>query len=268
MASPCVASSKLALPSVLQSLFRAEFASELRSQDSFYNRARPLSLRRASLPSRGFQSKRAITTSLPRSQEFQSEQPPSSSTEPSSATDNSSPSQFDHVVESALEDKVKHSENSKRRTESSRTPPDTKSKSQKPPSMLQQLQQSQQKKKKREGWQIQKDALKGKFKEGWNPTKKLSPDALDGIRHLHAMAPDRFTTPVLAEQFKVSPEAVRRILKSKWKASETEMDDRRKRWEKRHDRIWSQMAELGLRPKRKRTQEIDDSKVLYEDDGS
>ena len=45
------------------------------------------------------------------------------------------------------------------------------------------------------------------------------------------------------------------------------MDDRRKRWEKRHDRIWSQMAELGLRPKRKRTQEIDDSKVLYEDDG-
>lgn len=266
MASLCAASSKLALPSVLRSLFRAEFASEVRPQVSFYNRARVLSLRRASLSPRDFQSKRTITTSISRSQESQSEQPPSS-TEPSSATDNSSPSQFEHVAETAPEDNSKHTGKSQRRTESSRAPPDAKSKSQRPPSMLQQLQQSQQKKKKREGWQIQKDALKGKFKEGWNPTKKLSPDALDGIRHLHAMAPDRFTTPVLAEQFKVSPEAVRRILKSKWKASESEMDDRRKRWEKRHDRIWSQMAELGLRPKRKRTQEIDDSKVLYEDDG-
>lgn len=267
MSSPCIASSKLALPSVLRSLFRAEFASKVRPQDSFYNRAKVLSLRRAFVPSQSFQSKRTITTSLSRSQGFQSEQPPSSSTEPSSATDNSSPSQFDHVVESAPEDKAKHAEKSQGRTKSSRAP-DTKSKSQKPPGMLQQLQQSQQKKKKREGWQIQKDALKGKFKDGWNPTKKLSPDALDGIRHLHAMAPDRFTTSVLAGQFKVSPEAVRRILKSKWKASETEMDDRRKRWEKRHDRIWSQMAELGLRPKKKRTQEIDDSKVLYGDDGS
>jgi len=267
MASPCIASSKLALPSVLRSIFRAEFASELRPQYSSYNQARLLSLRPAHLPYRGFQSKRTITTSRSQSQEVQSEQPPSSSTEPSTATDNSDPSQFDHIVEGTPEDKIKHAEKSQSRTKSSRNPPDAKSKNQKPPRMLQQLQQSQQKKK-REGWQIQKDALKSKFKDGWNPTKKLSPDALDGIRHLHAMAPDRFTTPVLAEQFKVSPEAVRRILKSKWKASESEMENRRKRWEKRHDRIWSQMAELGLRPKKKRTQEIDDFNVLYEDSGS
>lgn len=268
MASPCVTCSKLALPSVLQSIFRAEFASELRPQDSFYNQARLLSLRRAHLPYRSFQIKRTFATSLPRSQEVQSEQPPSPSIEPSTVTDNSSPSQFDHIVEGTPGDKIKHTGKSQTRTDPSRNPPDAKSKNQKSPRMLQQLQQSQQKKKKREGWQIQKDALKSKFKEGWNPTKKLSPDALDGMRHLHAMAPDRFTTPVLAEQFKVSPEAVRRILKSKWKASESEMEDRRKRWEKRHDRIWSQMAELGLRPKRKRTQEIDDSRVLYEDSGS
>ncbi|KAL1992779.1 hypothetical protein VTN49DRAFT_3535 [Thermomyces lanuginosus] len=105
-------------------------------------------------------------------------------------------------------------------------------------------------KKKKEPWQIQKEALKRKFKEGWNPPKKLSPDAMEGIRHLHAMNPEQFTTPVLAEQFKVSPEAIRRILKSKWRPSEEEMEDRRRRWEKRQWRIWDHMAELGLRPKR------------------
>ncbi|RAL17748.1 mitochondrial ribosome assembly protein RRG9, partial [Aspergillus homomorphus CBS 101889] len=116
--------------------------------------------------------------------------------------------------------------------------------------------------KKKEDWQVQKDALKNKFKEGWNPPKKLSPDAMEGIRHLHQMAPDRFTTPVLAEQFKVSPEAIRRILKSKWRASDKEMEDRRKRWERRHDRIWAHMAELGLRPSKKETQKYQDSHVL------
>lgn len=122
-----------------------------------------------------------------------------------------------------------------------------------------------QKKPKREPWQVQKDALKAKFKDGWNPQKKLSPDAVDGIRQLHALKPNDFTTPVLADQFKISPEAVRRILKSRWRPTESEMDDRRRRWEKRHDKIWSQMAELGLRPKRKRTHTVDDANVLYED---
>ncbi len=136
MASPCIASSKLALPSVLRSIFRAEFASELRPQYSSYNQARLLSLRPAHLPYRGFQSKRTITTSRSQSQEVQSEQPPSSSTEPSTATDNSDPSQFDHIVEGTPEDKIKHAEKSQSRTKSSRNPPDAKSKNQKPPRML------------------------------------------------------------------------------------------------------------------------------------
>ncbi|KAF9893721.1 Required for respiratory growth protein 9 mitochondrial [Aspergillus nanangensis] len=119
-------------------------------------------------------------------------------------------------------------------------------------------------KKKKEGWQIQKAALKDKFEEGWNPPKKLSPDAMDGIRHLHSIAPDRFTTPVLAEQFQVSPEAIRRILKSKWRPSEEEVEDRRQRWEKRHDRIWGHLSELGLRPPTKRTKEFSGSSILYE----
>lgn len=33
---------------------------------------------------------------------------------------------------------------------------------------------------------------------------------------LHSHSPETFTTPVLAERFKISPEAVRRILKSRW----------------------------------------------------
>jgi hypothetical protein len=119
-------------------------------------------------------------------------------------------------------------------------------------------------KKKKEHWQIQKAALKNKFKEGWNPSKKLSPDALDGIRHLHAVAPDKFTTSVLAEQFQISPEAIRRILKSKWRPSEAEMEDRRKRWDKRHDRIWSHLSELGLRPRTKRSEAFTDANVLYD----
>lgn len=117
--------------------------------------------------------------------------------------------------------------------------------------------------KKLEHWQVQKGALEKKFPDGWNPAKKLSPDAMDGIRHLHSSAPERFTTTFLADEFKVSPEAIRRILKSKWRPSEAEMDSRQQRWERRHDRIWSQMAELGLRPSTKDTQPLSDANKLY-----
>jgi hypothetical protein len=105
----------------------------------------------------------------------------------------------------------------------------------------------------REHWQTQKAALKEKFGEqGWNPRKKLSPDTIEGIRALHEQFPDKYTTPVLAEQFKVSPEAIRRMLKSKWRASPQKMEERRVRWAKRHDRIWDAQAEMGLRPARKK----------------
>ena len=104
----------------------------------------------------------------------------------------------------------------------------------------------------REDWQIQKEALKQKFgSDGWNPRKRLSPDALEGIRSLHAQYPDTYTTPVLAEYFKVSSEAIRRILRSKWKPNEDEEEDRRRRWDKRGESIWSSMVELGIKPPKK-----------------
>ncbi|KAF2664027.1 hypothetical protein BT63DRAFT_361921, partial [Microthyrium microscopicum] len=59
--------------------------------------------------------------------------------------------------------------------------------------------------------------------EKWNPKgKKLSPDTMDGIRALHAQYPTHFTTPVLAKHFEITPEAIRRILKSRWTPSAKE----------------------------------------------
>ena len=104
----------------------------------------------------------------------------------------------------------------------------------------------------RKPWQTQKTALSKKFgSTGWLPRKRLSPDTLDGIRALHAQNQDKFTTPVLAGHFKVSPEAIRRILKSKWRPKDQEEQRRRRRWEKRGESIWSQMVEMGIKPPRK-----------------
>lgn len=104
----------------------------------------------------------------------------------------------------------------------------------------------------REPWQTQKKALSEKFgPTGWLPRKRLSPDALEGIRALHAQYPDKFTTPILADQFKVSPEAIRRILKSKWRPKDEEEEKRRRRWESRGENIWSQMVEMGIKPPKK-----------------
>ena len=104
----------------------------------------------------------------------------------------------------------------------------------------------------RPAWAVQKEALKEKLGgEAWNPRKKLSPDTMEGIRHLHSTQPDKFTTPVLAEHFKVSPEAIRRILKSKWRPSDEEYEARMERWNKRGERIWSNLVEMGIKPPKK-----------------
>ncbi|KAI0203089.1 hypothetical protein F4808DRAFT_418992 [Astrocystis sublimbata] len=103
----------------------------------------------------------------------------------------------------------------------------------------------------RENWQIQKAALKEKFPEGWNPRKKLSPDALDGIRALHMQYPEQYTASVLSQQFQVSPEAIRRILRAKWTPTAEEEEARQERWFQRGKTIWSHMAALGKKPPRK-----------------
>lgn len=101
-------------------------------------------------------------------------------------------------------------------------------------------------------WQVQKQALAEKFgSSGWAPRKRLSPDALEGIRSLHLQFPEKFTTPVLANHFQISPEAIRRILKSKWRPKGNEEAERRERWNKRGESIWRQMVEIGIKPPKK-----------------
>ncbi|KFY27223.1 hypothetical protein V493_03625 [Pseudogymnoascus sp. VKM F-4281 (FW-2241)] len=100
-------------------------------------------------------------------------------------------------------------------------------------------------------WQSQKAALQEKFSEGWAPRKRLSPDALAGIRAINTQFPDQYTVPVLAAKFEVSPEAIRRILKGNWRPDEEEEEDRKRRWYKRGQQVWTRYAELGLKPPRK-----------------
>ncbi|KXT06486.1 hypothetical protein AC578_5989 [Pseudocercospora eumusae] len=101
-------------------------------------------------------------------------------------------------------------------------------------------------------WKVEKHALQKKFGEiGWQPRKRLSPDSLEGIRALHASDPATYTTAVLAANFEVSPESIRRILKSKWKPSEEQRAARMERWEKRGVKKWEDMAKQGMKPPKK-----------------
>lgn len=95
-------------------------------------------------------------------------------------------------------------------------------------------------------WMKQKAGLSRKFgDEGWNPLKKLSPDAMEGIRTLHAEDPEQFHVRKLADLFEVSAEAIRRILKSKWRPKEEESEDRLRRWESRGKAIFDKQVEEG-----------------------
>jgi hypothetical protein len=103
-------------------------------------------------------------------------------------------------------------------------------------------------------WRRQKAALKRILDgQAWNPTrKKLSPDTMDGIRAMHQAYPETLTTPVLAKHFEISPEAIRRILKSKWKPTEEEEEKRMARWEKRGKEVWERLVrEKGYKPPKK-----------------
>ena len=105
---------------------------------------------------------------------------------------------------------------------------------------------------KREDWQVQKSANLSKFGDAvWQPRKRLSPDTLEGIRALHASDPVLYSTETLSNQFEVSAENIRRILKSKWRPNDEERDERSARWERRGVRKWTEMAELGERPPRR-----------------
>lgn len=96
-------------------------------------------------------------------------------------------------------------------------------------------------------WQIQKIALSRKFPDGWSPTTKLSHEAQHGLRLLHASDPERFSIDVLSRRFHISPESVRRVLKSRWRPSEEEaarQNARAKRAEAARSREHEEMQAL------------------------
>ena len=64
-----------------------------------------------------------------------------------------------------------------------------------------------------------RETLRKTFPEGWAPPRKLSREAMETLRQLQRMDPQTFSTPMLADRFKISPEAVRRILRSRWQPS-------------------------------------------------
>ncbi|KAJ5123876.1 uncharacterized protein N7515_007701 [Penicillium bovifimosum] len=289
MPTACAASSRLALPAVLRNVFRSQFAGKLGASPMITYRHSPAS---GPLISSGSQLKRTFA-SMPHLRDLQNIQADnavpghSASIDPTDATEPSKHASTRVKMDKPRAEKSGWSSHkrqpNRRREDSERTGRsdrerrlfrnESRREAKKDPLRKAELDKINQAKEdaarsgntRPETWKVQKEALKEKFPTGWSPIKKLSPDALDGIRTLHAKAPEKFTTPVLAEEFGVSPEAIRRILKSKWRPSEDEMEHRRKRWETRHDRIWGRMAELGLRPSTDRTRPVSDYHVLYED---
>ncbi|KAL4867722.1 hypothetical protein BDV12DRAFT_170958 [Aspergillus spectabilis] len=249
MPSICPTSARISLPNVLRTLFSSEFATRSRV-------SRPLN--RLFIPQRSLRNARTITTMPIDSIPITSLSPPSSQTpthNESSATIDSSSAPYQELTNETSAESATNSARSSSSRQLKTKPKSSTEKSATDRDIKKTAKKSKKddgpEQKKRESWGIQKEALKKKFPGGWSPTRKLSPDAIEGLRHLHSMAPDQFTTSVLAQEFKVSPEAIRRILKSKWRPSGTVLEDRRKRWERREERIWSHMSELGLRPHRK-----------------
>jgi len=75
-----------------------------------------------------------------------------------------------------------------------------------------------------------------RLRESESSIDRYSPSFLH-IRVLIFLQRPQFTVRQLADFFRVSPEAISRILKSKWRPSPREQEDREKRWNRRNQRI-------------------------------
>ncbi|KAI9299157.1 hypothetical protein K502DRAFT_361692 [Neoconidiobolus thromboides FSU 785] len=84
-------------------------------------------------------------------------------------------------------------------------------------------------------WKLRKQEINKKFGgEQWNPTKRISRTAMERIRFLAKELPHDWPLLKISEEFKIAPEAVRRILKSKFQPSQSVIEHQEnKRREKR-----------------------------------
>ncbi|KAF3284932.1 Required for respiratory growth protein 9 mitochondrial [Orbilia oligospora] len=100
-------------------------------------------------------------------------------------------------------------------------------------------------------WKIHMDSVKSKLKgEKWNPFGRLSPAAVATLKQLKQENPG-MTVEEYAPIFKISPDALRRILKSKWMPTPEQETDRNERWKRRGKAVWQEWEEKGLVQKKK-----------------
>lgn len=97
-----------------------------------------------------------------------------------------------------------------------------------------------------ESWMVNKAILQAKFRGAqWDSKKKLSPAAREGIKTLHKNHPE-YTTAKLSELFEISPEVVRRVLRSKWEPDTETQEARLQHWVRRGGSVFQRWEELGV----------------------
>lgn len=104
-------------------------------------------------------------------------------------------------------------------------------------------------------WKKQMFALKEKFPMGWNPLKKLSREQMDHMRDIKRAQP-QINLNELASMFSISPEAARRIIKSKWRPDAAKSQKIEQRWKRR-----GQQLKASRREQASRGQQNDDLRV-------
>jgi hypothetical protein len=98
-------------------------------------------------------------------------------------------------------------------------------------------------------WAEHRANVKAEYPGKWDPSKKVSREAMDAIRELHKTDPEKYPPWVLAQRFTVSTEAIRRILRSKWrmpedKVEEKIMKERKRRIERTKGRMEEEMHQM------------------------
>lgn len=101
-------------------------------------------------------------------------------------------------------------------------------------------------------WVKRDQSLKKRY-GSWNPSRKLTRQQIADIREIKQRLPTLKTVQI-ADVFQVNPESIRRILKSKWTPTETELEDIELRTEKRKaQKRENRLAEKSATPSRSST---------------
>ncbi|KAJ2340809.1 hypothetical protein GGF43_006319, partial [Coemansia sp. RSA 2618] len=99
------------------------------------------------------------------------------------------------------------------------------------------------------GWQRRKIELRLKLGDSrWEPEKRIAASSMEKIRLLNTEFPEEWTIKRLSEQFKISQESVRRILKSPFRPTEERI---RERETMRKEQIHAFKEKTGLGERRK-----------------